>query len=99
MLVATVEGETSGVPLVGLATVVPGVGVDGVEGRGLVEAVVERVEQRVVQAAPARTLVRPLPKTFQARPTRGSGRKRRGCGEGVGEAGGGVVLMTPLVKV
>jgi hypothetical protein len=29
----------------------------------------------VVQAAPAVTLVLPSPKTFQARPTRGSGRK------------------------
>ena len=37
-------------PLSGVGDGGAGVGVDGVEGRGLVEAVVEGVEQRVVQA-------------------------------------------------
>ena len=44
-----------------------------------------------MQAGEAVTLVRPLPKTSQARPSAGLGKEEGAVvGEGVGEAGGGV---------
>ena len=74
--------RSSAVPPVGIGHGLGGrraaVRVDGVVGCGLVEPIVEGVEQRVVQAcAWVVTLLCPLPRTFHAQPSAGLRQEER----------------------
>ena len=51
-----------------------GEGLGGVEGRGLVEAIVERIEQAVIEAEAAADRGFAVARTSHAKPRRGSGR-------------------------